>query len=68
MQSWGIPADTISKISGLAIPNNLYYEIDIRLQKITKAAEVILYDTNHLEETKNLYYADHHMYEFKSKI
>ena len=24
MQSWGIPADSISQISGLPIPNNLY--------------------------------------------
>jgi uncharacterized membrane protein YoaT (DUF817 family) len=24
MQSWGIPADSISKISGIPIPNNLY--------------------------------------------
>lgn len=27
MQSWGIPADRISVISGLPIPGNLYYEI-----------------------------------------
>jgi len=27
MQSWGIPADTISKTSGIPVPNDLYKEI-----------------------------------------
>ena len=68
MQSWGIPADTISKIAGLPIPNNLYYVIAERQERITKAAEVILYDTIHLEETKSLYFENHHLYEFQGKV
>lgn len=56
MQSWGIPADKISEISSLPVPGNLYYEIAIRLEKMTKPAEVILYSTAHLPETENLYY------------
>lgn len=39
-----------------------------KLERITKAAEVILYDTNHLAETKNLYYENHKLYEFSGKI
>ncbi|CAI2379686.1 unnamed protein product [Moneuplotes crassus] len=68
MSSYGIPADTISKISGLEIPTNLYYFIADKKERLTKAAPVILYDTSHLEETKNLYYQNHHLYEFEANI
>lgn len=68
MQSWGIPADSISKISGLSIPNNLYQQIAEQQERIAKAAEVILYDTLHLQETDSLYFQDHHLYEFNGKI
>ena len=68
MSSYGIPADTISEISGLDIPTNLYYYIDEKKSKLTKPAPVVLYDTSHLEETKNMYYMDHHMYEFEATI
>lgn len=64
MQSWGIPADRISEISGLPVPGNLYYEIAQRQERIAKAPETILYSTVHLPETKNLYYDDHNMYSF----
>ena len=30
MTSWGIPVDTIAKISGTPAPGNLYYEIATR--------------------------------------
>lgn len=56
--SWGIPSDTISKISGNPIPDNLYYYIDEKKARIVKAPEKILYDTVHLPETVGLYY-DH---------
>ncbi len=56
MQSWGIPADSISKISGLPIPNNLYQQIAEEAEKTAKQAEAILYDTNHLQETDSLYF------------
>jgi alanyl-tRNA synthetase len=68
MTSWGIPADAIANISKTEIPPNLYYEIATRQERIVKAAEQILYDTSHLPETQNLYYEDHLMYHFKSKV
>lgn len=68
MQSWGIPADTISEISKIPIPGNLYYEISQRLERIVKAQEQVLYDTTHLKETENIFYADHHQTEFEGKV
>lgn len=68
MSSYGIPADTISEISGLEIPTNLYYFIADKKDRITKAAPVVLYDTSHLPETENLYYQNHHLYDFDAKI
>lgn len=59
MQTYGIPADAISAISGQPVPPNLYIEIATRAERITKAAEVVLYSTVHLPETENLYYKDH---------
>jgi alanyl-tRNA synthetase len=68
MQSWGIPADRISEVSGIPIPGNLYYEIAQRLERIVKATEQILYDTTHLQETDNLFYKDNELSEFEGKI
>ena len=45
MQSWGIPADTISKLSGIPVLNDLYKEIADRAERQPKASEVVLYDT-----------------------
>lgn len=56
MSTHGIPADTISQISKLPIPGNLYAELADRAARITKAPEAILYNTVHLPETVNLYY------------
>lgn len=56
--SWGIPSDTIAKISGNAIPDNLYYYIDYKKSWIVKAPEKIIYETSHLPETICLYF-DH---------
>ena len=67
MQAWGIPADKISELSNSPIPGNLYYEIATRQERVGKAAEKILYNTIHLPETENLYYADSHLYDFESK-
>jgi alanyl-tRNA synthetase len=66
--SWGIPPETIEKLSGTNQPGNLYYEIAYRQDKVAVAADVVLYDTTHLPETENLYYEDHHMYEFSANI
>jgi alanyl-tRNA synthetase len=68
MTSWGIPADAIAQISGQEIPPNLYYEIATRQERVVKAAEQILYNTQHLPATKNLYYVDHKMEKFPAKI
>lgn len=68
MQSWGIPADDISQITGLEIPGNLYYEIATRQEQVRKAEEVILYDTTAYPETENLYYKDHRKLDFEGKI
>ena len=73
--SWGIPSDTVSKISGNPIPDNLYYYIDERKNKFVKAPDKVLYDTVHLPETVSLYF-DHNKsdparvsdFEFRSKL
>ena len=43
IQSWGIPADAISQICKLPVPDNLYAEIALRQEKVAKANELILY-------------------------
>jgi alanyl-tRNA synthetase len=68
MSSYGIPADTIAQVSGLEIPTNLYYYIADKKDRITKATPAVLYDTSHLPETENLYYKNHHLYDFESQI
>jgi len=68
MQSWGIPADKISEVSGIPIPGNLYYEIATRQERVAKATEKILYNTIHLPETVNLYYQDGHKMDFEGKV
>lgn len=68
MSSYGIPADTISQLSGLEVPTNLYYYIDDKKSRLTKPPNVALYDTTHLPETENLYYKDHKLYEFDAEI
>ena len=68
MQSRGIPADKIAEVSGTPIPGNLYYEIATRQERVAKAAEKILYNTIHLPETVNLYYADSHKFDFEAKV
>ena len=68
MQSWGISADKISEVSKEPIPGNLYYEIATRQERIGKAAETILYNTIHLPETVNLYYADSKRMDFEAKV
>ncbi len=37
-------------------------------ERITKAAEVVLYSTTHLKETENLYYENHRLVEFEAEI
>jgi alanyl-tRNA synthetase len=68
MQSWGIPADRISELTGLSIPGNLYYIISQNAERIVQATEPILYDTTHLNETDSIYFKDPHQSEFEAKI
>eukprot|EP01017_Pseudomicrothorax_dubius_P013138 TRINITY_DN1567_c0_g2_i3.p1 TRINITY_DN1567_c0_g2~~TRINITY_DN1567_c0_g2_i3.p1 ORF type:complete len:972 (-),score=341.83 TRINITY_DN1567_c0_g2_i3:72-2987(-) len=68
MTSWGIPADAIAQISGQQVPGNLYYEIAVRQERVCKAAEVILYNTTHLQETVSIYFDDHRAEAFNGKI
>ena len=66
--SWGIPADRVHEISKIPIPGDLYYQIAYRQEQSAKAPEAILYSTAHLQETKNLYYADHKLTRFNAKV
>jgi alanyl-tRNA synthetase len=68
MESWGIPAERISEITGVPIPGNLYYEIALRKETIVKPVEQILYNTVHLPETDNVFYGDNNLSEFEAKI
>jgi alanyl-tRNA synthetase len=68
IQSWGIPADAISQICKIPVPDNLYAEIAAREEKVAKATELILYDTITFPETDNLYYKDHRLEEFDAKV
>ena len=54
----GIAPEIISNVSGLEIPNNLYYYIDEQRNKFVKKAEEVLYETNDYQETVCLYF-DH---------
>lgn len=68
MTSWGIPVDTIAKLSGIPAPGNLYYEIATRQEKVMKAPEKILYNTIHLPETRNLYFEDNRQMDFTGNV
>ena len=68
IQSYGIPADRISEVTGKPIPGNLYYEIAQREERIFKGAEEILYDTTTLPETVAIYDKDNYQETFKGKI
>jgi alanyl-tRNA synthetase len=67
MQSWGIPADKISELSGVAIPGDLYYEISVRQERVAKAPEQILYNTSDIQETVNMYFEDGRLSKFEGK-
>ena len=67
MTSWGIPVDTIAKISGTPAPGNLYYEIATRQEKVMKKPETILYNTIHLPETRSIYFDDNRAMDFTAE-
>eukprot|EP00357_Protocruzia_adherens_P036422 CAMPEP_0115033840 /NCGR_PEP_ID=MMETSP0216-20121206/40213_1 /TAXON_ID=223996 /ORGANISM="Protocruzia adherens, Strain Boccale" /LENGTH=961 /DNA_ID=CAMNT_0002412447 /DNA_START=107 /DNA_END=2992 /DNA_ORIENTATION=+ len=66
--TWGMSPDKIAEISGQTVPLDFYYQLDLRNSQLAAAAETVLYDTTHLEATKNLYYDNHHLYDFEAKI
>ena len=37
-------------------------------ERVTKAAEAVLYSTTHLKETENLYYENHRLVDFDAEI
>ena len=73
--SMGLTPEVISQVSGLEIPNNLYYFIEEQRNKFVKKAEEVLYETSGFPETLCLYF-DHNKkynelhsdYEFKGKV
>jgi alanyl-tRNA synthetase len=74
--AWGISPDVISHFLKTPIPDNLYYYIAEKQERIVKAPEQILFNTLHLPETVCLYYDHNHnqwaegedMYNFSAKI
>jgi alanyl-tRNA synthetase len=68
VSAWGVPADQVAKITGQAVPLNLYYEIASRQEKMVRATPAQLYATAHLPETKSLYYGVEQPYDFSANI
>jgi alanyl-tRNA synthetase len=66
--AWGIPADTVATESKTEIPLNFWYTVAERQEQQMKALPAVLYNTSLLAETDNLYYKDHHLYEFKANV
>lgn len=66
--TYGIPADKVASISGSDIPNNLYYEISQREERVAKSAETILYDTSDLCPTEMLYITEPDSHTFSAKV
>lgn len=66
--SWGLPADTIARLTGTEIPGNLWYQIAENAERCVKAAPTVLYSTAHLKPTLSTYYANHLQYEFSGEI
>lgn len=68
VSSWGVSPDFVAKVTGQAIPLNLYYEIASRQEKMVRATPAQLYATAHLPETNSLYYANHKQYDFQGRV
>ena len=74
--AWGISPDVISQFLKKPIPDNLYYYIAEKQERIVKAPEQILFNTLHLPETVCLYYDHNHskwtegddMYNFSASV
>ena len=68
VQSYGMPAETVSAITGIAVPGNLHYEIAERQERSVRAVPTVLYATAHLPATRSLYYYHHRDYAFTGRV
>ena len=68
VQSYGMPAETISSITGLPVPGNLHYAIAEQQERSVRAVPTVLYATAHLPATRSLYYYHHRDYSFTSRV
>ena len=68
VQSYGMPAETVSSIAGLPVPGNLHYTIAERQERSVRAVPTVLYATAHLPATRSLYYYHHRDYAFHGTI
>ena len=68
VQSYGMPAETVSAITGLQVPGNLHYTIAERQERSVRAVPTVLYATAHLPATRSLYYYHHRDYAFNGHI
>ncbi|KRX05303.1 Translation protein, beta-barrel domain [Pseudocohnilembus persalinus] len=66
--TYGISADQIQEITGQQIPGNFYYALAEQKESQQKQEKAVLYNTAHLNETQNLYYDNHKLLKFESKI
>jgi hypothetical protein len=66
--TFGLPAEFISKTSGLEIPGNLWYAIAEGQETTVKVAPTQLYSTAHLAPTNSLYFVNHKKYDFDAKV
>ena len=56
--AWGVSPDVMSQFLDIPIPDNLYYYIAEKQERVVKAPEQILFNTIHLPQTECLYF-DH---------
>eukprot|EP00753_Platysulcus_tardus_P010643 PLAT2927.1.p2 GENE.PLAT2927.1~~PLAT2927.1.p2 ORF type:complete len:1002 (+),score=576.26 PLAT2927.1:76-3006(+) len=68
VRSFGLPVDRIAEVSGQKPPETLYYEIALLQERTARAVPTVLYSTAHLPATDNIYFDDHHCYEFEAEV
>lgn len=68
VKGYGVPLDTISKMSGQPIPNDIYNYIATLNPESSKAPEIDPYNTTHLPETNLLSYKSQNQLKFQAKI
>jgi alanyl-tRNA synthetase len=68
VESWGVPVDVITKMTGFEPPGNLWYAIAENQEKTQKKQPPVLYATATVKPTVSLYYDAHLEYDFEAKI